>query len=168
MFLLLGARFATMATVIFFWIPIDIVSFVSWRRHPDRNEKEITEVKSLSGKQEVFIILGIIAWTFIFGSLLSYVTDKIFVTDLFGGNREIEVIVCYLDALVSALDIANGSFILLRYKEQWYAWYLEVIIDAVIWILSGQYVMLALTICYLVNTTYGFTKWTKYIKEHKE
>lgn len=166
MLLLLGARFATMATVIFFWIPIDIISFISWRKHPDKKERKLTEVKSLSGKQEVLLILGIVAWTVIFGSLLSYITDKIFVTDLFGGNRDIEIIVCYLDALVSALDIANGSFILLRYKEQWYAWYLEVIIDAVIWILSGQYVMLALTICYLVNTTYGFTKWTKYIKEH--
>lgn len=162
--LLLGARFATMATVVFFWIPVDIISYVNWRRYPDRYKKEITQVRGLSGKQEILVILGILAWTLVFGTIVCYVTEHIFVTDLFGGNRDLEVIVCYLDALVSALDIANGTFILMRFKEQWFAWYLEVIVDAIIWILSGQYVMLALTVCYLVNTTYGYVKWNNYTK----
>ena len=161
---LLGARFATMATVVFFWIPIDIISFINWRRFPDKYEKEITQVRGLSGRQELLVILGIIVWTLVFGTLVSYLTEHVFVTDLFNGNRDLEVVVCYLDALVSALDIANGTFILLRFKEQWFAWYLEVIVDAVIWILSGQYIMLALTACYLVNTTYGYIKWSNYIK----
>lgn len=161
---LLGARFATMATVVFFWIPIDIISFINWRRFPDKYEKEITQVRGLSGRQELLVILGIIVWTLVFGTLVSYLTEHVFVTDLFNGNRDLEVVVCYLDALVSALDIANGTFILLRFKEQWFAWYLEAIVDAVIWILSGQYIMLALTVCYLVNTTYGYIKWSNYIK----
>jgi len=167
MFLLLGARFATMAVVVFFWIPIDIISFVNWKKHPDKVEKDLTEVRGLSGKQESLVIFGIIAWTLVFGSILCYLTEHVFITDLFGDNRTVEIIVCYLDALVSALDIVNGTFILLRLEEQWYAWYLEVMIDAVIWILSGQYIMLALTICYLINTTYGFAKWNKYIEKQK-
>jgi len=166
MLLLLGARFATMSTVVLFWIPIDIISFISWSKHPDKADDSLTVVKSLTGLQEVLVILGIIVWTIVFGSLLCYVTENIFVTDLFKGNRDLEIIVCYLDALVSALDVANGTFILLRYREQWYAWYLEVIVDAIIWILSGQYIMLALTICYLINTSYGFIKWGRYVSTH--
>jgi len=166
MLVLLGSRFATMATVVFFWIPVDIISFVSWRKHPDREEMKLTEVRSLKGYQQLLVVLSIIVWTVAIGSILCYVTEHLAVSDLFGGNRDLEVIVCYLDAMVSALDIANGTFILFRFKEQWYAWYLEVIIDAVIWILSGQYVMLALTLCYLTNTTYGFVRWTGYIRKH--
>ena len=167
MFILLAARFATMATTLFFWLPIDIVSFVIWNKHPDEAEKQLTEVRSLSGWQEIMVITGIVLWTVLVGSLMCYITENITVTTLFEGNRDLEVIVCYLDAMVSALDIANGTFILLRYKEQWIAWYLEVIFDAITWILTGQFVMLALTICYLTNTTYGYIKWTRYIRKNK-
>lgn len=58
-------------------------------------------------------------------------------------------------------------FILLRYREQWVAWYISAILEAVINILSGQYVLLVLKVGYLTNTTYGYIKWTKYIKTHK-
>ena len=40
---------------------------------------------------------------------------KINLTDLFNGNEVLENIVCYLDACVSAVAVANGVFILLRY-----------------------------------------------------
>jgi len=166
MYLLLAYRFATMATVIFFWLPIDIASFIVWTRHPDRKEKELTEVRGLTGWQEVLTILGILIWTVGVGTLLVYVTENLTTTDLFAGRRDIEIIVCYLDALVSALDICNGTFILLRLKEQWIAWYLEVLVDAAILILSKQYFLLILTAGYLTNTTYGFIKWSRYIKTH--
>ena len=38
----------------------------------------------------------------------------------------------------------------------------------VINILSGQYILLVLKAGYMTNTTYGYIKWTKYIKEHPE
>lgn len=166
MYLLLAYRFATMATTLFFWLPIDIISFIVWRKHPDREKKELTEVRGLTGWQELLVILGIIVWTVGVGTLLVYVTENITTTDIFGGNRDVEIIVCYLDALVSALDICNGTFILFRLKEQWIAWYLEVIIDAVCIILAGQYFLLILTLGFLTNTTYGFVKWSRYAKEH--
>lgn len=87
-------------------------------------------------------------------------------TDLFNGNEVLEVIVCYLDACVSAVGIANGVFILLRYREQWIAWYINTFLETVINILSGQYILLILKAGYLTNTTYGYLKWSKYIKEH--
>ena len=42
------------------------------------------------------------------------------------------------------------------------------ILESIINILSGQYVLLVLKIGYLTNTTYGYIQWTKYIKSHKE
>lgn len=161
----LSYRFATMASTLFFWIPIDIVSFINWNKHPDREKEELTEVRKLSGFAEFLVISGIIIWTVGVGYFL---TTLDFGTDLFGGNRTLEVIVCYLDACASAVGVANGVFILLRYREQWIAWYLNTLLETAINIFSGQYVLLVLKAGYLTNTTYGFIKWTKYIKQNKQ
>ena len=60
----------------------------------------------------------------------------------------------------------NGIFILFRFREQWIAWITSSIIEGVINVLSGQMVLLVLKVGYLTNSTYGYIKWTKYIKEH--
>lgn len=159
----LSYRFATMASTLFFWIPIDIISFINWNKHPDKQEEDLTKVRKLSGLMEVLVIVGIIVWTLGVGYFLTTLDMG---TDLFNGNEVLEVIVCYLDACVSAVGIANGVFILLRYREQWIAWYINTFLETVINILSGQYILLILKAGYLTNTTYGYLKWSKYIKEH--
>lgn len=162
--LLLLFRFATLSVTLLFWIPIDIISFINWHKHPDQKEDELTKVRKLSGWAEVGVILAIIVWTVVVGTLMSKINIR---TELFGGNRDLETWVNYLDALVSAVGMANGIFILLRLREQWIAWILDSIIEAIINILSGQYILLILKAGYLTNSIYGYIKWTKYIKEHK-
>lgn len=163
MCVVLAYRFATMATTLFFWLPIDIISFISWHRHPDKQDDELTEVRTLTGKQEIMVIAGIILWTVIVG----YFLTTLDIGGDFIKNRSIEVLICYMDACVSAVGIANGVFILLRYREQWIAWYISSLLEATINILSGQWVLLVLKVGYLTNTTYGYIKWTKYIKDKK-
>lgn len=165
MCVVLSYRFATMATTLFFWLPIDIISFINWHKHPDKQDDDVTKVRKLSGWMEVLVIVGIVIWTVVVGYFLTTLDIG---TDLFNGNELLEVIVCYLDACVSAVGIANGVFILLRYREQWIAWFISSLLEAAINILSGQYVLLVLKFGYLTNTTYGYIKWSKYIKEHKE
>lgn len=159
----LAYRFATMAVTLFFWIPIDIISFINWNRHKDKKEEELTEVRKLSGIQEVICIIGIIVWTAGVGYLLTYLD---FGTELFHGDKTLEMIVCYLDACVSCLGVLNGIFIMLRYREQWIAWIMSAVLEGVINVLSGQIVLLVLKLGYLTNSIYGYMKWTKYIKEH--
>ena len=161
----LAYRFATMASTLFFWIPIDIISFINWSKHPDKKEEALTKVRKLSGWAEVAVIAGIVVWTIGVGYLLTLIDMG---TELFNGNRTLEVIVCYLDACASAVGIANGVFILLRFREQWIAWYICTLLETAINILSGQYILLILKAGYLTNTTYGYIKWTKYIKSHNE
>ena len=76
-------------------------------------------------------------------------------------------VVCYLDACCSAVGIANGLAILFRYTEQWIAWFISTILETAMNIIAGQWVLLILKAGYLTNTTYGFIKWTKYVKEHE-
>ncbi len=158
-------RFATMATTLLFWIPCDIISFVMWHRHPDKEQEELTVVKKLTPWQDVIIIFAIIVWTIGVGYLLTLIEVD---GGIFANNVMLKNITCYIDACVSAVGIANGLLILFRYREQWLAWYISAILETVINIMAGQWVLLVLKAGYLTNTTYGYIKWTQYIKHAKE
>lgn len=158
-------RFATMAATIFFWIPIDIISFFVWHKHPDKKETELTEVRKLSGWQRVAVIIGIIVWTVGIGYLLTLIDTE---NGILSSQPTLEKICCYLDACCSAVGIANGLFILFRYQEQWIAWYIVTFLEIALNIISGMWVLLVLKAGYLTNTTYGYIKWNKYIKAHQK
>ena len=162
--LVLMYRFATMATTLFFWLPIDILSYVNWTKHKDDDETELTKVRSLKGWQEVLILLGIVLWTFGVGYFISGLDIA---TDFYH-DEVIETIIIYMDACASVVGVANGLFIFFRMREQWIAWYICAFLEAIINILSGQYVLLVLKLGYFTNTTYGYIKWSKYIKNHQE
>ncbi len=158
-------RFATMAATIFFWIPIDIISFFVWHKHPDKKETELTEVRKLSGWQRVAVIIGIIVWTVGIGYLLTLIDTE---NGILSSQPTLEKVCCYLDACCSAVGIANGLFILFRYQEQWIAWYMVTFLEIALNIISGMWVLLVLKAGYLTNTTYGYIKWNKYIKAHQK
>ena len=163
--LVLMYRFATIATTLFFWLPIDILSYINWSKHKDDDSDELTAVRRLKGYQEVLIIIAIIVWTIVVGYFLSGLDIQ---TDFLNGNQELATIITYIDACASAVGVANGLFIFFRLREQWIAWYISAFLESIINILSGQYVLLVLKLGYFTNTTYGYIKWSKYIKSHDE
>ena len=135
-----------------FWVPIDIASFVKWKKNPDEENEAITKVKKLSWWQDVLIVYGIMVFSVVVGYILTFIPE------------------CedtYLDAFVSALGMTNGILLLLRYNEQWYAWFAYLVFDAILWIISGHYVMLITVVAMMINTVYGFIKWLKYIKQNQ-
>ena len=157
-------RFATMAVTLLFWLPIDIISYINWSKHKDEVENELTMVRKLKGYQEVLVIIGIIIWTVVIGYFISGLDIA---TDFYN-NEVLETAIIYIDACASAVGIANGLFIFFRLREQWIAWYICAFLEAIINIISGQYVLLILKIGYFTNTTYGYIKWSQYIKKHQE
>lgn len=160
--IVLASRFATMAVTLFFWIPIDIISFITWSKHKDKEKDELTVVRQLSKWQSILVIVGIVIWTIVVGYLFAAFAPE---TDFYDSDLIIKII-AYIDACVSAVGIANGLFILFRFKEQWIAWYICTFLETAINIISGQWVLLVLKAGYLTNTTYGYIKWSKYIKEN--
>ncbi len=158
-------RFATLASTLFFWLPCDIISFINWHKKPDREEDELTRVRTLKGWQEVLVLVGIVVWTLGIGYLLTRIDLQ---TEIFGGNEVLENIVCYMDACATVVGILNGLAILFRFREQWVCWFVEAILEGAMNIIAGQWVLLPLKIGYMTNCTYGYIQWTKYIKKHPE
>lgn len=140
------------AITLVFWIPIDVASFLKWRSHPDAEESELTVVKRLTWKQGALALLAILVFGFGVGSLISLIP---------GASDS------YLDALTAAFGMANGILLLLRYSEQWYAWFLTLILYVVLYASSGSYIMLITIVAMLVNTCYGFWRWLRYTRTHK-
>ena len=159
--ILCAYRFATMAVTLLFWIPCDVISFVLWHRHPDKQKEELTVVKKLNWWQDILIVIGIAVWTVGVGYLLTLIEVE---GGIFANNVMLKNVVCYIDACASAVGIANGLLILFRYREQWIAWYIVAILETVINIIAGQWVLLILKLGYLTNTTYGYIRWTQYIR----
>ena len=143
--------YAVAMTVVLFWIPVDIVSYIRWNKHPDQSDDNLTQVKRLSAKHTVLIILAIVVFAFVVGSLMQLLPGA---TD------------SYLDAIAAGFGIANGILLLLRYSEQWYAWLITVALYIILDIMSGAYVLLVSEFAMLINTIYGIVKWHRYIKEH--
>ena len=55
-------------TVVFFWMPIDVISYVRWSKHPDEEDENLTQVKRLKPAQAVMIV-GLIV---VFGLVAGY------------------------------------------------------------------------------------------------
>lgn len=145
--------YAIAIVTVAFWMPIDIISWISWGRNRDREEKHVTVVKTLTLKQDLFVIAGIFAFAFVVGTLISRIP---------GASDS------YLDALSAAFGMANGILLAMRYREQWYAWFMTLALYAVLYIRGGSYILLISVAAMFVNTCYGYWKWYGYNKTHNE
>lgn len=146
-------NYASAIITLLFWIPIDFASFINWNKHPDEKDEEVTKVKKLSWKADILIVLGIVAFGFGVGWLLKLIP---------GAENT------FIDAFCSAVGMANAILLMLRYNEQWIAWGLYLILDAVLYIMAGSYIMLITVVAMMINTIYGLIKWLIYIKKHKK
>ena len=140
-------------TCIFFWIPIDIISFVRWSKYPDAQDENVTQVKSLGWKKAILVMALVIAFSLVAGSITMNIP---------GAESS------YLEAFASAMGMVNGILLLMRYSEQWYAWFATLVMYTILYTVSGSYIMLITVAAMFVNTCYGFTKWVIYTKKHPE
>lgn len=143
--------YAVAATIVLFWMPIDVISFIRWNKYPDEEDASLTKVKRMKPWQTLLAVAGIFVFGFVVGSLLK----------LIPGASD-----TYLDAFASAVGMANGVLLLLRYSEQWIAWLITTVIYLFMDISSGMYILLITEIAMLVNTIYGLVKWYIYTKKH--
>ncbi len=135
-------------------MPLLIITYFLWNKHLDKDNHDLTEVKKINWKRDVAIFSGVLAASFITGGVFTVIASVAEgLSDWW-----------YLDALANTFSICNALFMLLRYKEQWAAWYGVIICETIMWLLTKNWIMLILQVGYITNSVYGDIKWSKYIK----
>ena len=77
----------------------------------------------------------------------------------------------FLDASSNCVNLCGIILMILRFKESWWLWLLNNIIDLAIWALTflnngeGSAMMLLVSIGYLLINIYGIIKWNKEAKQ---
>jgi nicotinamide mononucleotide transporter len=70
----------------------------------------------------------------------------------------------YLDAFTVALAVIAQLLMVWRYREQWAIWIAIDVSSLVMFIILGQWSMVAMYIAWTINAFYGWHNWSKLAK----
>lgn len=71
----------------------------------------------------------------------------------------------YTDAATNVMAIFAQILMVRRYREQWIWWFVIDVFCIKMWLVAGNWSMVAMYIAWTANTIYGFINWTKLNKE---
>lgn len=134
---------------IFIFSPLQIHGFFSWKNNLDE-EKNI-KVREFNIKNSIIITLTCILGSLLLGYLLTLIpTQRL----------------AFMDATSNCINLCGVILMILRFKESWWLWLINNVIDLIIWIITvinggeGSIMMLLVSIGYLLINIYGVIKWT--------
>lgn len=140
----------TMCLEVFFYFPVNIISWIVWARHRDNVEVEKTKAKKLTGIQDAAVGAVLIVSTIIYHAILVRV----------GGN------VAWLDAATVAIGIIATILEMLRYREQYVLWLITDVVAVAMFIQHFDPVYLTKKSIYLIMAIIGLINWCKLQKRN--
>ena len=133
---------------LFIFSPLQIKGFVTWNKNLN-NDKNV-KVREFTLKNSIIITLSCIVGSIILGYLLTLIpTQRL----------------AFMDATSNCINLCGVILMILRFKESWWLWLINNIIDLIIWIITvinggeGSIMMLLVSIGYLLINIYGVVKW---------
>ena len=132
---------------IFIFSPLQIQGFFSWKKN--LNEQDSVKVREFTFKNSIIITLSCVIGSFILGYILSLIPSQR---------------LALMDATSNCINLCGVILMILRFKESWWLWLINNIIDLGIWILTvinggtGSIMMLLVSIGYLLINVYGIIK----------
>lgn len=139
---------------IFIFSPLQIQGFLSWKNNLD--EGDSVKVREFTFKNSIIITMSCVIGSFLLGYLLSLIPSQR---------------LAFMDATSNCINLCGVILMILRFKESWWLWLINNVIDLVIWILtvlhggSGSIMMLLVSIGYLIINIYGIIKWNREAKK---
>lgn len=140
---------------VFVFSPLQVHGFISWKNNQDENND--VNVREFTLKNSIIVTVSCIVGSFILGYLLTLIP-----------NQKL----AFMDAASNCINLCGVILMILRFKEAWWIWLANNIIDLIIWIIisinngTGSLMMLLSSIAYLLINIYGIIKWS--IKAKKE
>ena len=133
---------------IFIFSPLQINGYIEWNKNLN-NDNDVN-VREFTLKNSIIITLSCIIGSFILGYLLSQIPEQR---------------LAFMDASANCINLCGVILMILRFKEAWWIWLANNIIDLFIWIITcteqgkGAIMMLLVAIGYLLINIYGIIKW---------
>lgn len=142
---------------IFIFSPLQVNGFITWNRN--LNDDKNVKVREFTLKNSIIITLSCIVGSIVLGYLLTLIpTQRL----------------AFIDATSNCINLCGVILLILRFKESWWLWLINNIIDLIIWIItvinggSGSVMMLLVSIGYLLINIYGVIKWNIEAKKNKK
>lgn len=169
-FMIYLAYFGIWAT---FWLeavvyfPMNIISWVNWYKHKDRDDELLAKSKKLTLTQHGLVVLIIAALTVIVHFALSAVAGDAWMrfATKFGWNV---TAMKWLDSAIFAIGIVAVVLEMLRYKEQYVWWLITDVIAVAQYAIKGDPVYTAKKAIYLVEAIIGLKNWGVLSKKNRE
>ncbi len=141
---------------LFIFAPLQVNGFITWNKNlnVDKNVK----VREFTFKNSIIITLSCIIGSIGLGCGLTLIpTQRL----------------AFMDATSNCINLCGIVLMILRFKESWWLWLINNIIDLIIWIIavinggSGSIMVLLVSIGYLLINVYGIIKWNAKAKRDK-
>lgn len=142
---------------IFIFSPLQVNGFITWNKN--LNDDKNVKVREFTLKNSIIITLSCIIGSIILGYLLT----------LIPAQR-----LAFMDATSNCINLCGVILMILRFKESWWLWLINNIIDLIIWIITvmnggnGSVMMLLVSIGYLLINIYGVIKWNIEAKKNNK
>lgn len=141
---------------IFIFSPLQVKGFVTWNKNLD--EEKNVKVREFTLKNSIIITLSCIVGSLLLGYLLTLIPSQR---------------LAFMDASSNCINLCGVILMILRFKESWWLWLINNVIDLSIWIITfinkgeGSTMMLLVSIGYLLINIYGIIKWHIETKKNK-
>ena len=141
---------------IIFYLPVQIYGIVNWFKN--KTDEEVC-VKSFNLKNSIIICSSVLVGSFVLGYLLSLIPSQ---------N------LAFLDSTSQIINICGVILVSIRFKECWYLWLANNLIDTIIWIVNvtrntaNAEMTLITSIMFLVMNIIGFICWIKIERKQKK
>ena len=137
------------------YLPINICGIVNWFKN---KVDETVQMKSFTLKNSIIICSSILVGSLLLGFLLSLIPSQ---------N------LAFLDSASQIINICGCVLVAIRFKECWYVWLANNLIDLIIWIVNvskgtvNAEMTLITSIMYLVMNVIGLICWIKTERKQK-
>lgn len=133
-----------------------IQGYISWGKN--LNDNKTVKVREFTLVNSIVITVLCLVGSIILSYLLTLIPDQR---------------IAFMDAASNTINICGVILGILRFKECWWIWLFNNIIDLTIWILTfigngqGSFMMLLVSIGYLLINIYGIIKWNIEAKKNR-
>lgn len=135
-----------------FYFVVCIFGVILWKRNMKKNDDGTEQV--IAKKFKPWHWVATIVITIVSTLVLGYFGDNILGSTL-----------SYLDAFTVALAVIAQLLMVWRYREQWAMWIAIDVSSLVMFIILGQWSMVAMYIAWTINAFYGWYNWSKLEKK---